>query len=291
METKTDRLFIIIPAYNERENIRQVLDDWYPVIQAHSGNGESRLVVIDDGSKDDTYIIMQEYAKEHPLFSPITKTNSGHGATVLYGYHYALDHGADFVFQTDSDGQTLPSEFEQFWDQREAWDMVIGWRNNRQDGGSRIFVTRILRLVIRICFGVSVKDANTPFRLIKADTLRRYIDLIPNDFNLSNVILSVIYAKKGCRVKYLPITFRPRQGGINSINMKKIFKIGRQALKDFRRINRVLNRKFKLIFKKDCNVTFTILFSFASRYCLKPCLITKNFVIYSYIDYSYCMSV
>ena len=51
METKTDRLFIIIPAYNERENIRQVLDDWYPVIQAHSGNGESRLVVIDDGSK------------------------------------------------------------------------------------------------------------------------------------------------------------------------------------------------------------------------------------------------
>ena len=192
METKTDRLFIIIPAYNERENIRQVLDDWYP-------------------------------------------------ATVLYGYHYALDHGADFVFQTDSDGQTLPSEFEQFWDQREAWDMVIGWRNNRQDGGSRIFVTRILRLVIRICFGVSVKDANTPFRLMKADTLRRYIDLIPNDFNLSNVVLSVVYAKKGCRVKYLPITFRPRQGGINSINMKKIFKIGRQALKDFRQINRVLN--------------------------------------------------
>ena len=77
---------------------------------------------------------------------------------------------------------------------------------------------------------------------MKADTLRRYIDLIPNDFNLSNVVLSVIYAKKGCRVKYLPITFRPRQGGINSINMKKIFKIGRQALKDFRRINRVLNR-------------------------------------------------
>lgn len=119
--------------------------------------------------------------------------------------------------------------------------MVIGWRNNRQDGGSRIFVTRILRLVIRICFGVSVKDANTPFRLMKSETLRKYIDLIPNDFNLSNVILSVIYAKKGCRVKYLPITFRPRQGGINSINMKKIFKIGRQALKDFRQINRVLN--------------------------------------------------
>ena len=228
MESKIDKLFIIIPAYNEQENIRQVLDDWYPVIKAHDGRGKSRLVIIDDGSKDDTFTIMQEYAKDHPLFSPITKENSGHGATVLYGYHYALDHGADFIFQTDSDGQTLPSEFEQFWNQREAWDMVIGWRNNRQDGGSRIF-------------GVSVKDANTPFRLMKAQTLRRYIELIPKNFNLSNVILSVIYAKKGCRVKYIPITFRPRQGGVNSINMKKIWRIGRQALKDFRKINKVLS--------------------------------------------------
>lgn len=241
MESNTDKLFIIIPAYNEQDNIRQVLDDWYPVIESHNGNGESRLIIIDDGSKDDTYRIMKKYATDHPLFKPITKTNSGHGATVLYGYHYSLKHNADFVFQTDSDGQTLPSEFEQFWQQREAYDMIIGWRNNRQDGESRVFVTRVLRLVIRICFGVSVKDANTPFRLMKADTLRTYIDLIPKDFNLSNVILSVIYAKKGCRVKYLPITFRPRQGGINSINMKKIFKIGRQALKDFRQINRVLN--------------------------------------------------
>lgn len=241
MEANTDKLFIIIPAYNEQDNIRQVLDDWYPVIESHNGNGESRLIIIDDGSKDDTYRIMKKYATDHPLFKPITKTNSGHGATVLYGYHYSLKHDADFVFQTDSDGQTLPSEFEQFWQQREAYDMIIGWRNNRQDGESRVFVTRVLRLVIRICFGVSIKDANTPFRLMKADTLRRYIDLIPKDFNLSNVILSVIYAKKGCRVKYLPITFRPRQGGINSINMKKIFKIGRQALKDFRQINRVLN--------------------------------------------------
>ena len=241
MESNADKLFIVIPAYNEQENIEQVLNDWYPVIQAHAGGGESRLIVIDDGSRDDTYSIMQKYAIEHPLFIPLTKPNSGHGATVLYGYHYALDHGADFIFQTDSDGQTLPSEFDQFWNQRAAWDMVIGWRNNRQDGGSRIFVTRILRLVIHICFGVSVKDANTPFRLMKADTLRRYIDLIPKDFNLSNVILSVIYAKKNCRVKYIPITFRPRQGGVNSINMKKIFGIGRQALKDFRKINKVLS--------------------------------------------------
>lgn len=235
-----EKLYIVIPAYNEEENIRDVIDDWYPIVEKYNGGGESRLVIINDGSKDHTYEIMCEYAKERPLFTPITKPNGGHGATVLYGYHYALEHGADYIFQTDSDGQTLPEEFGPFWEERAQHDMVIGWRNGRQDGGSRVFVTKILKLVIRLCFGVSITDANTPFRLMKAETMKKYIGLIPENFNLSNVILSVIYAKKGCDVKYLPITFRPRQGGVNSINMKRIFKIGKQALKDFREINRAI---------------------------------------------------
>lgn len=237
-----DKLYIVIPAYNEQENIRQVMDDWYQVVERHPGGGLSRLVVIDDGSRDDTYKIMQEYARTHPLFHPVTKPNGGHGATVLYGYHYALSEGADYIFQTDSDGQTLPEEFEQFWEKREKYDLVIGWRNNRQDGFSRVFVTDTLRLVIRLCFKVRVKDANTPFRLMKADTLKKWIGLIPADFNLSNVLLSVIYEKKRCRIKYIPITFRPRQGGVNSINMKKIFLIGKQAVKDFRKINQILDQ-------------------------------------------------
>lgn len=236
-----DKLYIIIPAYNEEENIRQVIDDWYPIVEAHNENGESRLIIIDDGSRDSTLEVMQECAKERPLFLPLTKPNSGHGATVLYGYHYALEHGADYIFQTDSDGQTLPSEFEPFWDQREQFDMIIGWRNNRQDGLSRVLVTKTLKLVVRLCFGVTVTDANTPYRLMRASTLSEYIGMIPEGFNLSNVILSVIYAKKQLKVKYIPITFRPRQGGVNSINLKRIFGIGVRAVKDFWRINKMLS--------------------------------------------------
>lgn len=236
-----DKLFIIIPAYNEAENIRQVIDEWYAVVEKHNGGGESRLVIIDDGSKDSTYSIMKEYAKERPLFQPITKPNGGHGATVLYGYHYALEHGADYVFQTDSDGQTLPSEFGPFWKQRQQYDMLIGWRKSREDGAARVFTTKVLKLVIRLCFGVNVRDANTPYRLMKAETLRKNIKFVPKDFNLSNVLISVIYTKKRLKVKYIPITFRPRQGGVNSVNMKNIFKTGKKALKDFRRINKQLS--------------------------------------------------
>lgn len=233
-------LYIVIPAYNEEENIRSVIDDWYPIVEKYNENGTSRLVIIDDGSKDSTYQIMKEYQKDRPLFEAVTKPNAGHGATVLYGYRYALDHGADYIFQTDSDGQTLPEEFHAFWKKRQHYDMVIGHRNQREDGISRVFVTKTLKFVIRLCFGVSVTDANTPFRLMKASTLKETLPLVPENFNLSNVIISVIYAKKAKAVKYIPITFRPRQGGVNSINLKKIFKIGKQAVKDFHAINKAL---------------------------------------------------
>lgn len=235
-----EKLYIVIPVYNEEENIRQVIEDWYPVVEKHNGNGQSRLVLIDDGSKDKTYSIIEECAQKYPLIKSITKQNEGHGATVLYGYNYAIENGADYVFQTDSDGQTLPSEFEQFWECKNDHEMVIGHRSKREDGASRFFVTKVLKGVIRICFGVSVTDANTPFRLMKADVLAENLKLVPEKFNLSNVIISVIYAKKNYNVKYIPITFRPRQGGVNSINLKKISKIGVQAIKDFRKINKTL---------------------------------------------------
>lgn len=233
-----EKLYIIIPAYNEQENIEEVVKDWYPIVEQR--NEESRLVIIDDGSKDATYEKLLELAKNRPQLEPLHKENGGHGATILYGYRYALKKGADYIFQTDSDGQTLPSEFEKFWKLRKKYDMVIGNRKTRQDGFSRVFVTKILKLVCLVCFHVNVPDANTPFRLMKAESLKKEMKLIPKDYNLSNVIISVLFLKKGYEVKYLPITFRPRQGGVNSINMKKIIKIGKQAVKDFIVINKVI---------------------------------------------------
>ncbi|MFT4143582.1 MAG: glycosyltransferase family 2 protein [Mobilitalea sp.] len=233
-----DKLYIVIPAYNEEANIKKVIQDWCPIVEK-AGNG-SRLVIIDDGSKDSTYQMMITEAKELNAFEPLTKPNGGHGATVLYGYEYALNKGADYIFQTDSDGQTLPEEFWAFWNVRKEYDMIIGHRKGRQDGGSRVFVTKTLKFVLWLYFHVSIKDANTPFRLLKATTLKEYINLIPKNHNLSNVMLSVIYAKKKLKVNYMPVTFRPRQGGVNSINLKRIIGIGRRALSDFRKMNQEL---------------------------------------------------
>jgi dolichol-phosphate mannosyltransferase len=231
-----DNLYIVMPAYNEEANILLVIEQWHPVVEKIGK--DSKLVVVDDGSKDSTYDIMKGLTSTYPRLVPITKPNSGHGATCLYAYRYALENGADYIFQTDSDGQTNPGEFQQFWDIRKEYDFLIGSRKNREDGLGRILVSKTLKLVVFLFFGVGVEDANTPFRLMNADKLKPYLTIIPPDFFLSNVLISTLAVKYGERVKWLPISFKTRQGGINSINVKRIFKIGVKALKDFRDVRR-----------------------------------------------------
>jgi glycosyltransferase involved in cell wall biosynthesis len=226
-----DKLFIVIPAYNEESNIEAVAREWHDIV-VKCGE-DSRLIIINDGSRDSTYEKLIGLKVELPQLELVTKPNSGHGATVMFAYRYALEYDAVYVFQTDSDGQTLPAEFFRFWENRTKYDMQIGYRKGRQDGFSRVIVSRILKLVLFFLFGLWITDANTPFRLMSANTLKEVLPRIPENHNLSNILLTVLYHKTKMNIKYHQITFRPRQGGVNSINLKKIFKIGWKAVKDF----------------------------------------------------------
>ena len=233
-----EKLFIVMPAYNEQDNIADTLAAWYPVIERHAANGESRLVAVNDGSKDDTFAVMQEFAKDHSLFTPLTKPNGGHGPTVIYAYNYAIEQGADWIFQTDSDGQTNPEEFEAFWEAREAYDGIFGNRTVRGDGNSRAMVEKVVCLLLRIYFGVKVPDANAPFRLMRAEKVAKYLKKLPEDYNLPNIMMTTYFVYYKERVSFREISFKPREKGTNSINIKKIFKIGRQAVKDFRMLKK-----------------------------------------------------
>lgn len=238
---KHEKIVFVMPAYNEEANIESVVNQWYPLVEKLKNEGiTASLAIANDGSKDQTYAKMIELAQSRPYFSPIDKPNSGHGATILFLYQKAIEEGADYIFQTDSDGQTDPEEFLQMWEKRHDYDLQVGHRNHREDGFSRVVVTKVLKGVVRITFGVSVTDANTPFRLMKVDAIKPILEMIPKDFFLSNVALSAIAVKKGLRTRWIPITFKPRQGGVNSINLKRIFKIGKKAVGDFQQINKTL---------------------------------------------------
>jgi len=129
------------------------------------------------------------------------------------------------------------------WKERQEYDFQIGYRRDRKDGLSRVFVTKVLRLVVWLMFHEWVTDANTPFRLMRSERLQKILEVIPQDFFLSNVAISAIAVKWKYKIGWYNITFKPRQGGINSINMKRVFKIGWKALGDFKEINKRVKAK------------------------------------------------
>ena len=223
-----------MPAYNEAENIENTIKQWYPVVEK-TGN-DCRLVIANDGSKDDTYAKMLTLQSLYPQFIPLDKPNSGHGPTVLYLYRYAIENGADYIFQTDSDGQTNPDEFWEFLEASKVFDCVMGNRTERGDGKDRKMVENVLRCFCWFFFGAMVPDANAPFRLMKSSVVKKYLSLMSEDFNLPNAVLAACFKQFKEKVTYKVISFKPRQGGVNSINMKKIFKIGWKALGDFWKI-------------------------------------------------------
>ena len=226
-----DSLYIVMPAYNEEKNIKNVLDQWYPLLEGKAPG--SKLVVADSGSTDATHQILLSYQKSHPALEILSDTARQHGPKVIALYKYAIKSGADFIFQTDSDGQTSPDEFPLFWQKRTHIDAVIGNRLVREDGRDRAFVEKVVCLLLRLYFGVRVPDANAPFRLMKSSLVGKYIHRLPDDYGLPNIMLTMYFSYYEENIQFVPISFKPRQGGENSINIPRIIGFGYQAMKDF----------------------------------------------------------
>ena len=231
-----DTLYIVMPAYNEEETIEEVVRAWYPLLEKKGE--DSRLVIADSGSTDSTHAILERLQQEMPQLEILEETLKQHGPKLIALYRYSIRQGADFVFQTDSDGQTDPAEFDAFWKLRRKYDVVLGYRPVRGDGKSRAFVEQVVCRLLHLYFGVRVPDANAPFRLMKTSVLDRYMDRFEEDYNIPNIMLTTFFVRYGENLKFRRISFRPRQGGKNSINIPAITKIGWKALGDFARFKK-----------------------------------------------------
>lgn len=231
LDSRKETLYIVMPAYNEAENIQAVVEAWYPIVE-NVGN-ESRLVIADSGSTDGTGVLLNQLKITYPRLEVLPDTLKQHGPKLIALYKYAIAAGADYIFQTDSDGQTNPEEFKTFWKMREEYEAIIGTRRVRGDGYIRKFVESVLCGILFVFFGVRVPDANAPFRLMKKKILQKYIYSFEQDYNLPNVMLTTYFSYHHENIQFVDISFRPRQAGKNSINLIKITKIGINALRDF----------------------------------------------------------
>ena len=227
-----DTLYVVMPAYNEEANIEETIRSWYGILEGKSES--SRLVIADSGSKDRTHEILLKLCHEYSKLEILENTDRQHGPKVIALYAYAIQNGADFIFQTDSDGQTNPAEFHKFWKLREKYDGIFGVRNERGDGKARAFVEKVVCWLLKMYFGVRIPDANAPFRLMKADVINKYLDKMPGDYDLPNIMMTTFFVYYGEKTKFIPVSFRARSAGVNSINIPKIVKIGWNALWDFR---------------------------------------------------------
>ncbi len=178
----------------------------------------------------------------YPQLVILSNTKKEHGPKVLALYDFAIKQEADYVFQTDADGQTDPDEFGGFWNSRKQYGGIFGYRKVRGDGNSRKYVEHIVCILLKIYFGVDIPDANAPFRLMKVQIVKKYLYKLPEDYNLPNIMMTTYFVYYKENVVFENITFKPRQGGINSVNIPKIVKIGWKALSDF--------RNFKIEMKK-----------------------------------------
>lgn len=233
-----DSLYIVIPAYNEEANIEDLVSSWYKNLDGKSDS--SRIVVADFGSTDSTHNLLLKLKEQYPKLEILENTGKFHGEKVIALYDYAIKNNIDYIFQTDSDNQTNPDEFESFWELREKYTGIFGYRQKRGDGAIRAFIESVVCFLLCLYFGVKIPDANAPFRLMKTDILKKYLYKMPNDYNLPNIMVTtyfVYYKEKYC---FMPISFKQRQKGNNSINIKKIFLIGCKALVDFKNLKKGL---------------------------------------------------
>lgn len=225
---------VIMPAYNEADGIEQVVREWHEVLARIPG---SALVVLNDGSRDGTAEVLARLEPQIPGLHVINKPNSGHGSTCLAGYNWAIEHGFEYVFQTDSDGQTLPDEFHRVWRNRGNRDFIFGRRRTRGDGLGRMVISRVLRLSIFALSRRWVPDANVPFRLMRCTALKPLLPRIPRDFFLANALLTCEIVSHH-PIQWERITFKPRFGGMASVRMLGFARRGAQFVRQFREYRR-----------------------------------------------------
>lgn len=210
------KCLIIIPAYNEADNIEKVVNN---IIQNYP---QYDYVIVNDGSTDTTKKLCQENGYQ-VLNLPI---NMGIGGAVQTGYRYARDNDYDIAVQIDGDGQHDVAFLEGMLAlvERGEADVVIGSRFVQKEGfqssGIRRLGISFLSSLGWILTGVKVRDITSGYRVVNRRFIQIFAADYPTDYPEPEAIVIVVVQGRG-KIKEYPVVMRERESGTSSITLKK----------------------------------------------------------------------
>lgn len=204
---------VIIPAYNESENIVNTVKE----IKEKASDFD--YVVINDCSSDKTLEILESNHLNY-ISLPV---NLGIGGAVQTGYKYALEHEYDMAVQVDGDGQHDPAYLHSLEEIliKENADMVIGSRFIKNEGFQSTFARRMgivyFTKMIKSLTGTTITDPTSGFRLVNKDVIALFANDYPRDYPEPESIVALLKRKK--KVTEVPVQMKERQGGVSSIKL------------------------------------------------------------------------
>ena len=218
-------LTVAMPVYNEQETVRLAVADAQRAILDLVPGAE--LIVVNDGSTDDSGRVLDEVAAADPRVSVIHQENRGHGGAVMRALSSAR---GDYVMLVDSDRQIPLDSFASAWaDIQMGRDCVFGVRRHRHDPALRLFLMKLVRTAIRVLFGVRLFDANVPFKLLRQSIWLEALPCIPEDTLAPSLFLAIFVKRKGYDVAEIDVPHRRRATGVASIRRFKLFVFSAKA--------------------------------------------------------------
>jgi dolichol-phosphate mannosyltransferase len=208
------KALVIVPTYNERENLPQLL----PAILSQ---GEAfHVLVVDDNSPDGTGAIADEMAAAEPRVNVIHRDGKrGLGTAYVAGFKWALEHGYDYVFEMDADFSHDPSDLPRLLEGAQRGDCSVGSRLISGGGTEnwsllRTLISRGGSLYAKTILGVPVNDMTSGFKCFSAHVLRSLdLDAIGSNGYAFQVEVNYRCHRLGFRIVEVPIRFVDRRVG------------------------------------------------------------------------------
>jgi glycosyltransferase involved in cell wall biosynthesis len=198
---------VVLPAFNEAQNLATTVNDGIETLQKIGADHE--ILIVDDGSTDDTPAICRELAARYSAARIIRhERNRGYGAALRTGFSAARH---DFIFFTDADGQFRFDQLSEFFASIDGADAVIGYRARRQDSWHRKFNAHVGNWIACPLLGLRARDINCAYKLLRRQSLRQLP--LRCDGAMINTELLAFAARADWKIRELPVSHYPRRFG------------------------------------------------------------------------------